>query len=39
MFFRKKFMLALDLKNDPQLIKEYEDYHKAVWEEIIINRV
>lgn len=27
-------MLALDLKNDPQLISEYEEYHKAVWPEI-----
>jgi L-rhamnose mutarotase len=26
--------LALDLKDDPALIKEYEDYHKAVWPEI-----
>lgn len=26
--------LALDLKNDPVLIKEYEEYHKRVWPEI-----
>ncbi len=26
--------MALDLVNDPQLIKEYEDYHREVWPEI-----
>lgn len=26
--------LALDLKDDPDLIAEYEAYHKAVWPEI-----
>jgi L-rhamnose mutarotase len=26
--------LALDLKDDPALIAEYEDYHTAVWPEI-----
>ena len=31
----KKFCLALDLKDDAQLIKEYEAYHKAVWPEIL----
>lgn len=31
----KKYCLALDLKNDPALIAEYEAYHKAVWSEII----
>ena len=30
-----RYCLALDLKNDPQLIKEYEAYHKAVWPEIL----
>lgn len=30
----KKFCLALDLKDDAQLISEYEKYHKAVWPEI-----
>jgi len=30
----KKFCLALDLKDDRQLIREYENYHKAVWPEI-----
>jgi L-rhamnose mutarotase len=31
----KKYCLTLDLKDDPQLIKEYEAHHKAVWPEII----
>jgi L-rhamnose mutarotase len=31
----KRFCLALDLKNDPLLIAEYETYHKAVWPDII----
>jgi L-rhamnose mutarotase len=31
----KRYCLALDLKNDPVLIKEYEQYHKNVWPEII----
>lgn len=31
----KKHCLALDLKDDPQLIAEYEAYHKQVWPEII----
>lgn len=30
----KKYTLALDLVNDPSLIAEYEDYHKAIWPEI-----
>lgn len=30
----KRFCLALDLKDDAQLISEYENYHKAVWPEI-----
>lgn len=30
----KRYCLTLDLKNDPALIKEYEDYHKKVWPEI-----
>jgi len=29
-----KYCLALDLKNDPQLIREYEDYHQKIWPEI-----
>lgn len=31
----KRYCLALDLKNDPELIAEYENYHKNVWPEII----
>lgn len=31
----KKYCLALDLKENPKLIAEYEDYHKKVWPEII----
>lgn len=31
----KKFCLALDLKDDPDLIAEYEKYHRQVWPEII----
>ena len=31
----KRYCLALDLKNDPELIAEYEKYHKDVWPEII----
>lgn len=30
----KRYCLALDLKNDPQLIAEYEKYHQEVWPEI-----
>jgi L-rhamnose mutarotase len=31
----KRYGLALDLKNDDQLIAEYETYHAKVWPEII----
>lgn len=31
----KKICLALDLKDDPELIAEYKSYHKNVWPEII----
>ncbi|UCS92746.1 L-rhamnose mutarotase [Echinicola marina] len=31
----KRYTLALDLKNDPKLIEEYEAYHQEVWPEII----
>ena len=31
----KKYCLALDLKNDEQLIAEYEIWHRQVWPEII----
>ena len=30
----QRHCLALDLKNDPQLIAEYEQYHRQVWPEI-----
>jgi L-rhamnose mutarotase len=30
----KRYCLALDLKNDPALIAEYETYHKKIWPEI-----
>jgi L-rhamnose mutarotase len=30
----KRFCLALDLKEDPKLILEYEEYHKNIWPEI-----
>ena len=31
----QRYCLALDLKDDESLIKEYEDYHKNVWPEIL----
>lgn len=31
----KRYCLALDLKDDPALIEEYEAYHRQVWPEII----
>jgi L-rhamnose mutarotase len=31
----KRYCLALDLKDDPKLIAEYEAYHKKFWPEII----
>lgn len=31
----KRYCLALDLKDDPALIAEYEAYHRNVWPEII----
>jgi L-rhamnose mutarotase len=30
----KRYCLALDLKDDPTLIKEYEKHHQEVWPEI-----
>ncbi|HYC84383.1 MAG TPA: L-rhamnose mutarotase [Chryseosolibacter sp.] len=30
----KTYCLALDLVNDPLLIKEYEQYHQKIWPEI-----
>ena len=31
----KRYCLALDLKDDPKLISEYESYHRQVWPEIL----
>ena len=31
----KTFAVALDLKDDPQLIAEYENYHQNVWPEML----
>src|SRR4051812_37084789 len=31
----KRYCLTLDLKDDPELIKQYEEQHKAVWPQII----
>ena len=31
----KRYCLTLDLKNDPELIRQYEEHHKKVWPEII----
>jgi L-rhamnose mutarotase len=31
----RRFALALDLQDDPQLIAAYEDHHKKVWPEIL----
>jgi L-rhamnose mutarotase len=31
----KRYCLALDLKDDPALIAEYEEYHRKVWPAII----
>lgn len=32
-----RYCLALDLKDDPQLIAEYKKYHEAVWPEILTS--
>jgi L-rhamnose mutarotase len=29
-----RYCLALDLKDDPQLIAAYDEYHQAVWPEV-----
>lgn len=31
----KRYCFALDLKDDPTLIREYEEYHEKVWPEIV----
>ena len=33
----QRYCLALDLKDDPALIAEYEEYHRTVWPEIIAS--
>lgn len=33
----KRYCLALDLKDDPVLISEYEAYHKKIWPEIELS--
>lgn len=33
----KRYCLALDLKDDPILIAEYEAYHRNVWPEILAS--
>lgn len=32
---KKRYALALDLIDNPKLIAEYEQYHQAVWPEIL----
>jgi L-rhamnose mutarotase len=31
----KRYCFALDLKDDPSLIQEYENWHRKVWPEIL----
>jgi len=31
----QRFCLALDLKDNPKLIAEYESYHKNIWPEVL----
>jgi L-rhamnose mutarotase len=31
----KSYAMALDLKDDPKLIEEYVEYHRAVWPEAL----
>ena len=31
---KRRYCLTLDLKNDPQLISEYKQYHEKIWPEI-----
>jgi L-rhamnose mutarotase len=33
----KRYCLTVDLKNDPELILEYEAHHRAVWPQIIAS--
>jgi L-rhamnose mutarotase len=36
-YFIMRYCFALDLKDDPDAIAAYEQYHKAVWEEILLS--
>ena len=31
----KEFALTINLKDDPQLIEEYKEYHRNVWPEVL----
>ena len=31
----RRYCLTLNLKNQPELIQQYEEHHKAVWPEIL----
>lgn len=33
----KRYCLTLNLKNQPELIQQYEEHHKAVWPEVIAS--
>ncbi|WP_230680369.1 L-rhamnose mutarotase [Pontibacter sp. 172403-2] len=33
----KRYCFVLDLKEDPDLIAEYEAYHQAVWPEVLAS--
>ena len=33
----RKYCLTLNLKNNPDLIHQYEEYHKKVWPEVIAS--
>ena len=31
----KEFALTINLKDDPQLIEQYKEYHRNVWPEVL----
>ena len=31
----KSFGMTLNLKNDPEIIEKYKEYHRAVWPEVV----
>ena len=33
----KRYCFALDLKEDPELIDEYKEYHRKVWPEVLTS--